>query len=249
MLTECNFALFDSECTTARGVTLASSGGAEPGGAAPHNGSMSNDTATATLRAPRPGAESLAEPMRSRWSPAVFATDAPVDDATLESLLVAASWAPSTGNTQPWAFVVTRRGTPSYDVVVAALSDGNSGWVPTAPVIVVGAALVGEHEGRGGKGDYTFYDLGQSVAHLTLQAQAVGLHTHQFAGFDHDAAARGLGIPEAFRVLVGIAVGHVGEDAHLATARAEDVARHGKDRVRRALAETAYDGTWGTPLV
>ncbi len=209
---------------------------------------MSTDAAATTLRAPRPGAELLAEPMRSRWSPAVFATDAAIDDATLESLLVAASWAPSTGNTQPWAFVATRRGTASYDVVVDSLSAGNSGWVPTAPVLIVAATLVGEHDGRSGKGDYTFYDLGQSVAHLTLQAQAVGLHTHQFAGFDHEAAARGLGIPASFRVLAGIAVGYVGEDAHVEAAAPEDADRHRKERVRRALAETAYDGTWGTPL-
>ncbi|MFW6773320.1 nitroreductase family protein [Nocardioides sp. CPCC 205120] len=200
------------------------------------------------LPQPSPAADLVAEPMRSRWSPAVFATDRPVDDATVGGLLAAAAWAPSTGNTQPWAYVVTRRGTPAHDVVLDALSEGNRGWVPTAPVVIVGATLVGEHDGRSPKGDYTFYDLGQSVAHLTLQAQAVGLHTHQFAGVDGAAVARGLGIPDAFRVVVGIAVGYVGTDDHLAAARDEDVARHRKERVRRALAESAYDGAWGVPF-
>ena len=142
------------------------------------------------VRAPRPGAETLAEPMRSRWSPAVFATDVPVGDEEVSSMLTAAAWAPSTGNTQPWAYVVTRAGTAAYDAVIASLSNGNAGWVPTAPVVIVAAALTGEWEGRSGMGDYALYDLGQSVAHLTLQAQAMGLHSHQFAGFElqHDVA-------------------------------------------------------------
>ncbi|HEY1135389.1 MAG TPA: nitroreductase family protein [Nocardioides sp.] len=200
------------------------------------------------VRAPRPGAESLAEPMRSRWSPAVFATDAPVTDDEIASLLTAAAWAPSTGNTQPWAFVVTRAGTAPYDALRATLSTGNSGWVPTAPVVIVAATLTGEWEGRKGMGDYALYDLGQSVAHLTLQAQALGLHTHQFAGFDHDAAATALGVPDAYRVMTGIAVGHLGRDVHLARAAEGDVARHTKDRVRRGAGEIGYDGAWGTPV-
>ncbi|WP_277501512.1 MULTISPECIES: nitroreductase family protein [unclassified Nocardioides] len=204
--------------------------------------------AASSLSVTSPSADLVAEPMRSRWSPAVFATDRAVDDATIGGLLAAAAWAPSTGNTQPWAYVVTRLGTAAYDVVVDALSSGNRGWVPTAPVVIVGAVLVGEHEGRSSKGDYSYYDLGQSVAHLTLQAQAVGLHTHQFAGVDGAAVAEGLGVPDAFRVLVGIAVGYVGTDEHVAAAGEADVARHRKERVRRALAESAYDGTWGVPF-
>jgi nitroreductase len=199
-------------------------------------------------RAPRPGAEVLAEPMRSRWSPAVFATDVPVTDEEVASLLTAAAWAPSTGNTQPWSFVVTRVGTAAYDAVVGTLSNGNSGWVPTAPVLIVAAALTGEWEGRKGMGDYALYDLGQSVAHLTLQAQAIGLHSHQFAGFDHDAAATALGVPEAYRVMAGIAVGRLGGDEHLARAAEGDVARHTKDRTRLGASEVGYDGAWGTPF-
>lgn len=189
----------------------------------------------------------LVEPLRSRWSPAIFSDDH-IDDETLVGLLSAAASAPSAGNGQPWGYVVTRRGTDAHRVVVDSLSRGNSGWVPTAPVVIVAAALVDEYEGRTPPGDYAFYDLGQSVAHLALQAQSVGLFTHQFAGFDHDAVARGLAIPAAFRVLSGIAVGRLGDDEDIAAASQADVARHTKDRVRRPLADTAFADTWGTPL-
>ncbi|MDT9593101.1 nitroreductase family protein [Nocardioides zeae] len=199
------------------------------------------------VRAPRPGAELIAEPMRSRWSPAVFDTERPVGSDVLDGLLAAAAWAPSTGNSQPWAYVVVRRGTPAHDVVRDALSRGNSGWVPTAPVVVVAATLVEEWEGRKPMGDFALYDLGQSVAHLTLQAQASGLHTHQFAGFDHDAVARGLGFPPAYRVMTGIAIGYVAGDELVAEADEDLQGRHAKERVRHGVGEVAYAGEFGTP--
>lgn len=192
--------------------------------------------------------DALAEPLRSRWSPAVFATDVPVDDATLAAVLTAAGWAPSTGNSQPWSFVVTRHGTPEHQVVVDALTRGNAGWVPTAPVVVVAATLTDAWEDRKPMGDYALYDLGQSVAHLTLQAQAMGLHSHQFAGFDHAAVAQGLGIPEQYRVMVGIALGYVGTDAHLDAADEDLRARHHRERARRTVGEVAYDGRFGAPF-
>ncbi|MFM9597024.1 nitroreductase family protein, partial [Streptomyces scabiei] len=48
--------------------------------------------------------------LAERWSTRVFAPTAPVDEAALASALEAARWAPSANNTQPWRFVVARRG-------------------------------------------------------------------------------------------------------------------------------------------
>lgn len=193
-----------------------------------------------------PPVDALLPALRDRWSPAVFA-DRPVDEADLATVLSAAGWAPSTGNSQPWAYLVLRRGTPGHDALVAGLSRGNSGWVPTAPVVVVAAALTTEWQDRSGKGDYALYDLGQSVAHLTIQAQSVGLHTHQFAGFDHDGVASALGVPSEFRVMVGIALGHVAVDDELAAATEDLRARHAKERTRLPLGDIARDGGWDEP--
>lgn len=35
--------------------------------------------------------------------------------------------------------------------------------------------------------EFTMYDLGQAVAHLTIQAQALGLSVRKFRSFDRDA--------------------------------------------------------------
>ena len=92
--------------------------------------------------------------------------------------------------------------------------------------------------------DYALYDVGQAAAHLTLQARAMGLHTHQFAGFDHDALAVDLQLPATHALLTGIAVGHQGDPASVDERTA---AREHRGRERRELAEIARVGTWTEP--
>ena len=55
--------------------------------------------------------------------------------------------------------------------------------------------------------DYALHDLGQAVAHLTVQAQALGLQVHQFAGFDHDGVAAEFEVTPAWCVTTGLAIG------------------------------------------
>lgn len=162
----------------------------------------------------------------------------------VETLLRAAQWAPSKGNTQPWAFFVCVPGTPQHESLVATLSRGNAGWVPRASVVFVTAAHVRESEepGAASYSDHALYDVGQAAAHLTLQARAMGLHAHQFAGFDHDALAEALGVPATHRVLTGIAVGVPGDPTEVDERTA---ARDRRDRARRPLEEWVFGERWG----
>ena len=91
---------------------------------------------------------------------------------------------------------------------------------------------------------YSFHDLGQAAAHLTLQARAMGLHAHQFAGFDHDVVAETLRIPPYIRLITGIAVGAKGDAAG---ANERDRAKEERERTRRPLAEIAFTTSWGRP--
>ncbi len=193
-----------------------------------------------------PSAEALAEPMRSRWSPSIFDPEHRLTGEQIETLLHAAQWAPSYGNTQPWAFVVAERGSASHGVLTEHLNPGNARWVPRASVVFVTATQVAaDPTGNELKGAfYACYDLGQAAAHVTLQARAMGLHAHQFGGFDRDAVAAGLGVPDYFRVLSGIAVGVRGNPAEVPE---KDRDREQKERQRRPLAEFAYGDTWGQP--
>jgi hypothetical protein len=70
------------------------------------------------------------------------------------------------------------------------------------------------------------------------------LHAHQFGGFDREAVATGLGVPDYFRVLSGIAVGVRGNPAEVPE---KDRDREHRERRRRPLAEFAYGDAWGQP--
>ena len=52
--------------------------------------------------------------LAERWSTRIFDAETPIDEAALASALEAARWAPSANNTQPWRFVVARRGTAEH---------------------------------------------------------------------------------------------------------------------------------------
>lgn len=194
------------------------------------------------VHAPMPSAQALAEPMRSRWSPSIFDDRHRLSGAELETILRAGQWSPSEGNSQPWAFFVAERGNASHQILVQHLSRGNSGWVPRASVVLVTVTQVAPDADGNGGGRYTQYDLGQAAAHITLQARSMGLHAHQFSGFDQDAVHAGLGVPAHFRVMSGIAIGVLGNPDDV------DERTRGREqrvRQRKPLETFAYGATWG----
>ena len=184
--------------------------------------------------------------MRSRWSPSLFDDTHRLTGEQLDTLLTAAQWAPSWGNAQPWTMLVCERGGAAHDELVATLTRGNADWVPRASVVFVTAAHVRGTDAASGKdpSGRARYDTGQAAAHLTLQAQAMGLHAHQFAGFDHEAFARTVGVPETHDVLTGIAVG---VPVSPPPGDERTAARERRGRVRRTLPELARAGRWETP--
>jgi nitroreductase len=131
-------------------------------------------------------------------------------------------------------------------VLLPHLRPGNARWVPLASVVFVTAAQVAaDPTGDDLKGAlYACHDLGQAAAHLTLQARAMGLHAHQFGGFDREAVAAELGVPDWFRVMTGIAVGVRGNPEEVPE---KDREREQRERWRRPLAEFAYGAAWGQP--
>ncbi|MFE9954996.1 nitroreductase family protein [Micromonospora sp. NPDC005299] len=139
-----------------------------------------------------------------RWSPRAFdpAAELTGDEAT--SLLEAARWAPSAGNTQPWRFALGHRQNETWKRILVNLPEGDQRWVRHASALVVGAHTGGEPERAA-------YDLGQAVAHLTVQATALGLHVHQLTRFDRACLATELDLAVEVRPLVVAAVGRLGD--------------------------------------
>ncbi|MGO4254976.1 nitroreductase family protein [Marmoricola sp. RAF53] len=186
--------------------------------------------------------------LRDRWSPQVYDPTHELDDADLALLLEAARWSPSAGNSQPWAFLVARRGEPAHAALMDALSRGNKSWVPAASAVLISLHRVGDDEDPAlTYSDYAAYDLGQAVAHLTVQAQAMGLHTHQFAGFDHGRVAELFRVPAAWKVTTAIAVGERPADDLLAEADPALIEREAAPRVRKDLADFVFSDQFGAP--
>lgn len=143
--------------------------------------------------------------LAERWSPRGFDAAHQLDDVTVTSLLEAARWAPSASNSQPWRFLVARRGDAAFDRLAQLLAPGNRAWAPAASALVLVAAQITDDAGRGRR--WALYDTGQAVAALSVQAAAEGLHVHQMGGFDADAARDAFGLTPDLEPLVIVAIG------------------------------------------
>lgn len=180
---------------------------------------------------PEPGLHPL---LASRWSPLRFDEAHAFTSDEVTVLLEAARWAPSAGNSQPWAFVVGRRGDRVHERLVTHLFPSSRRWAPTAALLVANLShrLV---EGTDWEySEFAHYDLGQAVAHLTLQAQALGLGVRQFRAFDRDGLAADFEVPAHWEVTSMAAIGR--PDADVAPSTADDPA----SRQRLSLEEILW---------
>lgn len=180
--------------------------------------------------------------LRRRWSPWSF-SPRPVEAEKVASLFEAARWSPSGGNTQPWRFlVVTKEQPQAFERLLGALTERNQRWAASVPMLILTLAYRLKADGE--ENHWAPYDLGQSVAHLSVQASSLGLVVHQMGGFDGDAAREAFGIPEEYRPLTVVAVGYPGDPEELP----DDI--RGKQygsRTRKALADFVFEGEWERP--
>jgi nitroreductase len=200
----------------------------------------------ALLRTPEATELQLTPLLQERWSPRAFDAEHTLADGQLELLLEAARWAPSAGNSQPWGFIVGRRRDDTHTRFFQHLSRGNTAWVGRASAVIVTVHQIAtDTELEFKYSDYAAYDLGQAAAHLTVQAHALGLHVHQFAGFDHEATQAEFGVPPHWKVTTGIAIGQLAPPESLEDALAS---RETAPRTRRPLSEVAFAGQWGEAI-
>lgn len=147
--------------------------------------------------------------LAERWSPRAFAST-PIKSATLNTILEAARWAPSCFNEQPWRIHVAEKGSVKFAGLAAAMTPGNQAWAPTAPVLLtVVASMTFAHNGKFNR--HAYYDCGQAIAHLSVQATVEGLVLHQMGGFDREKVEHLLDLPEGQEAVALIAVGYPGD--------------------------------------
>jgi nitroreductase len=184
---------------------------------------------SAARRGPPKVVPALHPLLASRWSPTTFDPTHELTAAEVEVLLEAARWAPSAGNSQPWAFLVGRRGDDVHGRLVRHLAGSSARWAPTASLLLANLAHRYVEDTDWEYSEFALYDLGQAVAHLTLQARALGLFVRQFRAFDREAITAEFSVPDHWEVTTMSAVGRLPEGAEQASGSA--------DRDRRPLGD------------
>ncbi|MYQ78435.1 MULTISPECIES: nitroreductase family protein [unclassified Streptomyces] len=157
--------------------------------------------------------------LAGRFSPYRFDPAAAVDDHALGLLLEAARWAPSAGNSQPWGFFTGRPGEPEHDRMVPHLAPSSARWATDAGLLVVTLTRRYVDDTQVLYSEFADYDLGQAIAHMTVQAQAMGLAAHQFRAFDLEGITKELAPNPGWAIVSMVAVG-----------KAADGPREGRDR-------------------
>ena len=185
----------------------------------------------------------LLDAIAQRWSPRAFA-DRSVAAEHVRTVLEAARWAPSSGNVQPWRYVVARRDEPeAFATLLACLDDGNQRWARHAPVLVLAfAALANPSTGK--PNAYARHDVGIASGLMAVQATSMGLQIHQMAGIEREVARERLGFPDGFEFVTAIAIGYPGAIDRLP----DDLAtRERAPRARLDPAEIVFGTAWGEP--
>jgi nitroreductase len=162
-----------------------------------------------------PASLGLHDLIASRWSPRSH-SDKPISAEDLTRIFTAASWAASSANEQPWRFLLGRKGDDTYARILDSLVEANQLWASTAPVLALSAGKrtftrkdpADTQPGR--PNPFCLHDTGAASATMSLEAMALGIHTHGMGGFDRDKARAHFAIPEDFEVGACWAIGYLG---------------------------------------
>ncbi|MEM7029547.1 MAG: nitroreductase family protein [Chloroflexota bacterium] len=183
----------------------------------------------------------ILDAIAKRWSPRAFA-DKPISADTLTTLFEAARWTASAFNEQPWRFIVGSKDNPeAHKKVLSCFMGFNQEWGAAAPVVLL--AVASTQFTRNDKvNNHAWYDVGQAMSALSIQAAALDLYIHQMAGIDPEKAIDVFSIPEGFQPVTGAAIGYLGDPAQLSDQMKE---REQASRERKALSEIVFQGEWG----
>jgi nitroreductase len=178
--------------------------------------------------------DDLAETLPDRWSPTAWDGAHVMTSAEVERLVEAARWSPSAGNSQPWSFVTARRDDHLHRRLVPLMTASSRRWAPAASLLVVNVCHRYVEGTDWDSSEFAEYDLGQSVAYMTLQAHSMGLSARQFRAFDRERVHEELGLPAHWVAMTMTAIGRPADAAPA-------------DRSRRPLADVWWQAPTDTP--
>ena len=130
-----------------------------------------------------------------------------VPDDIIEDILIAASYAPSVGNHQPWEFVVVKDEKEKQQLAHACFDQS---WINTAPVIIVACINMRiAKSGYGERGEKLFciQDVANATENLMLAANALGLGSCWVGSFSEPMVSMAIKSPDYIRPAAIIPIG------------------------------------------
>ena len=129
-----------------------------------------------------------------------------------------------------------KKGDETYAKILDSLIEFNQAWAKTAPVLILSVGKKTFTQ-NGSPNAYGLHDTGAASANMSLQATALGMHTHGMGGVDKDRARANFAIPEDFEVGAAWALGYLGDPESLPEQmKAMEMAA----RTRKPLAEFVF---------
>ncbi|HOV62790.1 MAG TPA: nitroreductase family protein [Spirochaetia bacterium] len=168
--------------------------------------------------------------------------DLPIPQVVVDRIMLAATYAPSCSNKQPWRYIVVQS-EEGRSKVQEALSSGNY-WAKKAPVFILAFTSTELDCKLSDSRDYASFDLGLSVMNLLLQATKEGLIAHPMAGFDPVQLKGYFSIPSEYVLFAVIAVAYSGSTDGLSEKHRES--EHSQ-RQRKPLHDVVFADTFSPP--
>lgn len=135
----------------------------------------------------------ILEVLANRWSPRAYDAEHQLSDAEVLAILEAGRWAPSANNFQPWFFSMIRRDDEKFAAICERALEGfNAAWAPKASALL--AISISTVNADGNPRKVSLYDAGLAAMSMVIQAESMGLATHQIGGFKKDELSQVLGI-------------------------------------------------------
>jgi len=147
--------------------------------------------------------------IRKRWSARAF-SDQVIDDATMQQLFEAASWAPSSMNDQPWKYMYAHKSDPTFQDFFECLLAGNKLWNDNASVLILSLAQK-QFSNNANDNRHAWHDVGAANTLLLLQAADLNIFGHQLGGFDREKTIETFNLPENLEPVCFISLGYLGD--------------------------------------
>ncbi len=164
-------------------------------------------------------------------------SDKEISKKDMQTILEAASWAPSSMNEQPWRYIYAYRGTAGFDTIWKCLVPSNQSWTDKAAVLMVSVAK--KNFVRNDKANrHYMHDTGLANENLFTQAISMDIYAHPMGGFNMELTRASLQLGEDEEAVCFIALGYKGDPNSL---EEPNRTRETEERTRKSTAEISKD--------